>query len=393
MSIDLRPYQSAAIESVRDEWKANHKRTIVSMPTGTGKTWLFVFIIYMAKANGMRCLVLVNTDELVEQTVDKLNRVGVQCGVIKAHRDEWSRDVVVASIQTISKPSRLTNLMPNHFMVVITDECHYANSPSYQRVLWYFADSWHLGVTATPFRGDKKSLAGAGWDSVAYYYPLQHAIDDGWLCPVKFVRVDTNVHVDAVRTSKNEHTGERDFSAKLLEKTVNTPERNNVIVDASIMNLRGRRILAFCAGVEHAVDLANAYRRRSIEAYAVYGAMRERHRRLILKAHRTGRFPVLTNCQILTHGYDDPSLDAIVMARPTESKVLYMQEIGRGLRPNPQSGKRDCLVLDVVDVAKKHQLAIGSELVQLREMIAERNQKKLDGGEPEAPLVPEGSGS
>ena len=181
MAISLRDYQEEAVRAVRHCWRKGEKRVLVSFPTGTGKTWLFVFIIYAARENGLRCLVLVNTDELVQQTVEKLERVGVNVGIMKAGKNEWTRDVVVASVQTLSKPTRLFNLPPNHFGLVITDECHYANAPSYQRVLWYFRDAWHLGVTATPFRGDKQSLAGAGWDTVAYVYPLKRAIEEKWL--------------------------------------------------------------------------------------------------------------------------------------------------------------------------------------------------------------------
>jgi superfamily II DNA or RNA helicase len=394
MAIVLRPYQKDMLACIRQDWRDGLRRLIVSSATGTGKTWAFVFIIWAARQNGLRCVVLVNTDELVQQTVEKLKRVGVDPGIIKARRNEWMRDVVVASIQTLSKASRLYNLPPNHFGVVITDECHYANAPSYQRVLWYFADAWHLGVTATPFRGDKRSVAGAGWNKVSYVYTMQDAIRDGWLAPVRFVQVSTGVEIGKLTKSKATLTSGPDFNAKMLEKVVNTPERNDKIVEAALEHLverttplsaRMRRVVGFCAGVDHAVDLANAFRHRGVEAFAVYGSMEEKHRRLLLKAHRMGRFPVLTNCNILTHGYDDPAIEAIIMARPTESKVLYIQEIGRGLRRSEETGKRDCVVLDVVDVMKKHTMTIGKELLELGEAIEEQgkapapNQSSAEG--------------
>jgi len=352
-------------------------------------TWLFVFIIYAARENGLRSLVLVNTDELVQQTVEKLERVGVNAGIMKAGKNEWTRDVVVASVQTLSKATRLYNLPPNHFGLVITDECHYANAPSYQRVLWYFKDAFHLGVTATPFRGDKKSLAGAGWDTVAFVYPIKKAIEEKWLCPVRFVTVNTGVKIEGVGVSKATLTSEKDFNAKALEKLVNTPERNAKIVEASLEHLvvrdgafqtHFRRTIAFCAGVAHAVDLANAFRHRGIEAFAIYGSMKTKARRLIIKAHQKGMFPVICNCNILTHGYDDPRVDGLIMARPTKSKVLYLQELGRGLRVSPESGKIDCVCLDVADVSAKHSLTIGSELLALEEAIDERGEAIAPAG-------------
>ena len=343
-------------------------------------TWLFVFAIWGARANGLRSLILENTDELIEQTVEKLKRIGVNPGVIKAGKNQWTSDVVVASVQTLSKSSRLFNLPPNHFGLVITDEAHYANAPSYQKVLYYFGDAWHLGVTATPFRGDKRSLAGAGWHVVSYVYTMQQAVKDGWLAPVKFVRVDTGVKLAGLKKSRATITSTADFNAKILERMINTPARNDAIVRAALEHMTSRisplqtkmrRTLAFCAGVDHAVDLANAFRRQGIEAFPIYGSMKEKHRRMILQAHRMDKFPVLTNCNILTHGYDDPGLEGIIMARPTESKVLYLQELGRGLRKSPETGKTDCVCLDVVDVVSKHALTIGPELMALEEAMKE----------------------
>jgi ATP-dependent helicase IRC3 len=386
MTIKLRNYQEECIESVRSCWREGHKRVLVSMPTGCGKTWVFVFVIYMARENGLRSIILVNTDQLVSQTIEKLAIVGVKAGIIKAQKNEWTNDVVVASIQTISKLGRLHNIPPNHFGLVITDECHYGNSESYQRVLWYFQDAWHLGVTATPFRGDKKSLAGAGWDTVAYVYPIKKAIEDDWLAPVVFQRVDTKLQLDEIKLAKTEN----DFSAKELEKIINIPERNMKIVDAALKHLVVRdgpyrtffrRTLVFCAGVSHTVDLANAFRKRGIETFAIYGSMKEKHRRLIVQGHKKGAYPVLCNCNILTHGYDDPLISGLIMARPTQSKVLYMQCLGRGLRVAPGTSKKDCVVLDVADVSSKHTITIGKELVELEESIDAKHHKGVSHGQ------------
>ena len=394
MTISLREYQQEAIECVRKDWRAGLKRALISLPTGTGKTWIFVFAIWGARANGLRSLVLENTDELIEQSVEKFKRVGITPGVIKAGRNEWTSDVVVASVQTLSRSNRLGNIPPNHFGLVITDEAHYANAISYQRVLWHFAHAWHVGVTATPFRGDKRSLAGAGWDIVSYVYTMQQAIKDGWLVPLKFERVDTGLELKNVGKTKATLTSEKDFNLKLLAKAINTPARNQAIVEAAIDKLtvqtgpytrKMRRTIGFCADVNHTVDLTNAFRRRGIEAFCVYGSMKEKHRRIVIAAHNQGKFPVLMNCNILTHGYDDPAIEAVIMARPTQSKVLYLQEIGRSMRPSPETGKTSAVALDVVDVAAKHALTIGPELIELEEALDERGPVT----NPQAPDGPE----
>jgi superfamily II DNA or RNA helicase len=196
---------------------------------------------------------------------------------------------------------------------------------------------------------------------------------------VEFVQVDTKVKLDGV--GKGQRSGEADFVAKQLERAVNTPERNMKIVQAAMRYIPGRKTLAFCAGVRHSVDLANAFRSIGVDARAVYGSMKTKVRREIIKQHRGHIFPILCNCDLLTTGYDDEDLAAIIMARPTKSKVLYLQELGRGLRPSP--GKNKLTVLDVVDVAEKHQMAIGQELVQLTDDI-EKDKAEPVEAEPKS---------
>jgi superfamily II DNA or RNA helicase len=388
MTIKLREYQIESIKAVKREWTGGHKRTLLSMPTGTGKTWIFVAIVKMVRDNGGRCLILVNTDELVGQTVSKLNRVGIMCGVVKAGKNEWDRDVVVASIQTISRVNRLTSLPPDYFMIVVTDEAHYSVAESYQRVLYYFANSWHLGVTATAFRGDKKSLASGGWQSVAYVYTLDEAIDGGYLVPYRTVTVKTETDLSDIKVTKKNEL-EKDYAIRELEKRINNPERNKRIVEAYVEHAMGRKVLAFCAGVDHAVDLANAFRRHHIDARYVVGSLPLKVRREVIRAHASSRFPVLTNCQVLTTGYDDPSITALIMARPTESKVLYIQQLGRGLRPFKVGDfvKKECLVLDVVDVTKKHSLNVRNEIDSLRDNIKIEEKKRRDKEDVDARSV------
>ncbi|MFA4971421.1 MAG: DEAD/DEAH box helicase [bacterium] len=382
MAISLRLYQREAVLGTRVQWRAGSIHTLIALPVATGKTWIFCFMIHAIRANGLRCLVLVNRDELVEQTVQKLARIGIRPGIVKADRNEWSRDVVVASVQTLWSKRRLYIIPPNRFSLVVVDECHYANSPGYQRVLQYFGEAYHLGCTATPFRGDHKSLADAGWQSVAYVYPWHKAVEDGWLAPLRVERLQTTTTLVGVSSKSDAMTGQTDFTASRLSSRINTPTRNDAIVQAWIDRISPRRTLGFCATVEHTVSLANAFRRRGIEAHAIYGEMGPRERRVLIDGHKRGRFLVLINCQVLTHGYDDPGIQAIIMAKPTQSKVLYIQCVGRGLRPDRDHGKQDCVLLDVVDISDEHSMAINAEVAGL---LGEFGQDRAiaDGAVPE----------
>lgn len=361
MAITLRPYQKEALLAVRSSWGSGFKNVIISMPTGSGKTIVFLFLIHDAHKNGHRCIVLVNTDELVQQTVRKLGRVGIAAGIVKGRQNEWTRPVVVASVQTIARKRRLTYIQPRRFGLCIVDECHYANSVSYQRVLDHLKARFVLGVTATPFRGDHQSLADAGWEAIPYVYSLDDAIRDKWLVPLNIERVDTGIILNS-RTKRS--WGGRDYSDKMLSQSVNTPERNEKIVTAYRERIGGSKVISFCVDVAHAWALANAFRRQGVAAQLVHGFTPKAERRAIIDAHKAGKFQVLTNCNVLVHGYDDPTLEGVIMARPTLSKVLYVQSIGRGLRPN--EGKTKCDLLDVVDVSRAHDVAINAEILGLQ---------------------------
>lgn len=372
MAIKLRPYQHEALLAARTDWADGAKQIIVSMPTGSGKTIVFLFLIHGAHTNGHRCIVLVNSDVLVHQTVKKLGRVGIAAGVVKAKQNEWSRPVVVASVQTLSQPRRLNYIPPGRFGLCIVDECHYANAVSYQRTLNHLASRYVLGVTATPFRGDAESLVAAGWERVSYVYSLDDAVRDGYLVPLNIRRVDTGISLaNAAISRKN---GESDFVEKSLSQSVNTAERNEQIVAEYLEQIPGVKCIAFCVNVEHAWALANAFRKQGVHARLIHGGTAKDERRRILDDHAERKFDVLTNCNVLTHGYDDPSLEGIIMARPTLSKVLYTQSVGRGLRP--YTDKECCELLDVVDISREHQSAISAEVLGLQKEMGQDVEEK-----------------
>jgi superfamily II DNA or RNA helicase len=192
---------------------------------------------------------------------------------------------------------------------------------------------------------------------------LNDAISDGWLVEPNIIRVPTPTRLDGLAVAESS-IGVSDFKRSSLEKRVNTPERNELVVRSYLEHTPGQRIIVFSAGVVHAWEIANTFRSMGVDARMVYGDMPKNERKETLERHRAGEFPVITNCNVLTHGYDDPGLQAVGMAKPTKSKVLYVQSIGRGLRPSP--GKESCTILDFVDSSKMHDLACTGEVLGLQ---------------------------
>jgi superfamily II DNA or RNA helicase len=365
--IRLWPFQSEAIQSIQTDFAKGIRRAIVSMPTGTGKTVVIAAMVRIAIASGRRCLIIVPSGELVIQTIKTLGDFGVPAGVVKRDRDEWDAPVVIAQMQTLSRRNRLARIPWDHFSLVLIDECHMSYAPTHRRVMRYMCASWFVGFTATPFRGDKRSLALAGWQSVSFVYPLQRAIQEGYLAQPVPVRITTNTSLVKVEVEKKRHGDEivNDFRTTSLEQAVNTQERNSLIVRGYLGYGRGERAVAFCVTRRHALDLANAFRAHGISAAMVHFEMPQHQREAVLRAHQAGEIWIVTNVAVLTQGYDDPTLGCIILARPTLSKVLHLQCLGRGLR-SVDGRKKQCIVLDVVDACGKHKLAITDEVLDLK---------------------------
>jgi superfamily II DNA or RNA helicase len=375
--ITLRPYQIECYSAVRDSYRKGYKRVLVSAPTGTGKTIVFSAIGKGVLDRGKKCLVLVNTEELVEQTVDKFARIGVPAGIVKARMNEWDEQLVVASIQTISRPSRLAEIPVTEFAMIIIDECHYSMAATYQRVMEYFQGTYMLGLSATLFRGDRVSLAKAGWQHISHVYTIKEAIRDNYLVPPVAYRIETKLDLSNVKLVKTKD-GRKDFDEEELAKAINTVERNDTIVDAWIARGQNRQSIAFCCDVQHAFDLANAFRKRGIDARAIWGDMKMDLRKATLDDHKARKFPIITNCAVLTHGYDDPGIGCVLMCRPTGSKVLAVQCVGRGLRICPEYDKKDCLILDFVDMSTRHKLVTTADVAELKAELSAGPQKKVE---------------
>jgi superfamily II DNA or RNA helicase len=367
----LRPYQLDALQKAKERYAAGVYRQLLVLPTGMGKTPTFAALRDFFGFR-KRVLVLVHREELAQQAADKLRKwnpgsnVGIEMGDNRAGSD---CDFIVGSVQTLGRAgsNRLAALQPEAFDAVIVDEAHHSTSPSYKEILFghfqfgrYDTGRLLLGVTATPNRGDGVAL-GTVYDEIVYRYPLLDAIRNGWLCNLRGLRVRTGVELDGV------HVRAGDFEMEELAEAVNTPARNEQIAREWLNNAAERKTLAFSVNVAHAKSLASAFQQYGVAAEAIWAE--DPHRASKLRAHREGHLRVLTNCGILTEGYDDPALQAIVLARPTKSQLLFMQMAGRGTRlpegidnlnEARQKGvalaKEDCLLLDVTDNTVRHSL-------------------------------------
>lgn len=325
---------------------------VVCLPTGAGKTVIFSHLAGLARR---QVLVLAHREELLAQAREKLERALAPAGggaVVAieqgAQRAPEGARVLVCSIRSLHEERLARVLRGRDFGLVIYDECHHAAADDNRRVLRQlgaFDAGWTgtlLGFTATTARGDGKGLD-AVFERIVYERALREMIADGYLSPLRGLRISTAA--DLTRLS----AGGLDFREEELACAVDIEERN-ALVARSIQELgRDRRTLAFCVTVSHARNLARACNHLGVPAGMVHGMMPGDDRRRALADFRAGRTQVLTNVGVLTEGFDDPGVSCIAMARPTRSEGLYAQCVGRGTRLHP--GKKDCLILDFVDLS------------------------------------------
>jgi ATP-dependent helicase IRC3 len=366
--IQLRQYQRECLAAIFERYKAGARRQIVCLPTGTGKTVIFAQFPSFFRMK-RRMLVLAHRAELLQQARDKLLAANpaLKVEIEQAGQSaSESSDVVVASVPTIGRRGsrRLAGLDPDQFSIVVIDEAHHATAETYRRIVEHLGlqrpetKKLLVGFTATPKRSDGIGLD-AVFDEISFSRTIPEMMQGGYLAPVAGYRVETNVDLSRVKTSMG------DFVVSQLSDAVNIESRNALVVKAFRELVPDRRTLVFCVDVAHALDLAAAFSHYGITAAPVTGDTPPDERRGTLAAFSSGRLQVLTNCMVLTEGYDEPAVDGILLARPTKSALLYTQMIGRGTRPHP--GKTDVTVVDVVDNSSKHRLVTLPSLFGLAE--------------------------
>lgn len=352
----LRDYQEACVEAVREELrKPNVRGTMVLLATGLGKTQVACELIRTWR--GRACFIA-HRAELIEQAARRIEQfTGGWPEIEKAssHASPTAKSTVVASIQSLCRPRRMERFARDAFDLIIVDEVHHGTASSYRAVLDYFNEAALVGLTATPDRADGEAL-GQILDSVAYRYEIDAAIADGWLAPI----VTRSVAVDAIDFS-SVGTVAGDFNQGQLDEVMAREESLHGVARPAVDLAGDRPTIIFTTSVANAHRLAEIIDRytRDGNAVAVDGSMPTDERREVLRRYESGEAQFLVNVGIATEGYDHPPTACVVMGRPTKSRALYVQMLGRGTRggPNfPIPGKTDCLVLDFKGNAGKHQV-------------------------------------
>lgn len=353
MGQELRPYQQQARDRIHAEWDAGHTRTLLVLPTGTGKTIVFASVAADQVRAGDRVLILAHRGELLEQAADKLQRsTGLVSAVEKAEStclDSWFR-VVVGSVQTLQRTARLERFPQDYFGTIIIDEAHHAITDGYRRILDYFSGAKVLGVTATPDRGDMRNL-GEVFDSLAFEYKLTDAIKEGYLCKIMTQTIPLQLDITSVTMSGG------DYAVGDLGTALD-PYLEQIAAEMA-RRCKSRKTVVFLPLIKTSQkfrDLLNTYGFRAAE---VNGQSDDR--RQVLADFDAGKYNVLCNSMLLTEGWDCPSVDCVVVLRPTKVRSLYSQMVGRGTRLSP--GKTDLLLLDFLWMTDKHELCRPADLV------------------------------
>lgn len=378
--IALRDYQQEALEGSEQAEREGIRRPLVVHPTGTGKGVLMGGIAKHRAARG-RSLVLVHRQELASQFIEKLGWQApeLETGIVKAELNELDAPVVVASVPTIQSDARLAQLLESHkrspFSTILADEAHHGPSPSWTKVLTAMG-AFHpygpltIGFTATPER-DGKTLG--VWEKVVGYMSIREAIFRGFLCPILPAHViETKMDLGRVRKTGG------DYSGGDLGQQLEAAGAIEQMAQAVLDHAKDRKGVAFLPTVRTSELLAEALRVRGFRAEHVDGNTPADERAAILARLKTGETQWVTNCAVLTEGFDEPSIDCVLIGRPTKFHGLYVQMVGRGTRIAP--GKKDLLVLDVVGASSRHELVglvdLGLELDDPRKKREEPSERQ-----------------
>lgn len=365
--MELRPYQLEAREAVEREWEQGRNRTLLVLPTGCGKTIVFAKITEDRVRAGDRVLILAHRGELLEQASDKIGKAtGLGCATEKAEESclgSWFR-VVVGSVQTLMRPQRLAQFDPDYFDTIIIDEAHHAISDSYGRILDHFGDARVLGVTATPDRGDMRNL-GSVFESLAYEYTLPKAIREGYLSPIQALTIPLKLDLSGVGMQSG------DFKASDLGNALDPYLYQ--IAEEMVKHCMDRKTVVFLPLVKTSQKFRDILCGFGFRAAEVNGESPDRAE--TLADFERGDYNVLCNSMLLTEGWDCPSVDCIVVLRPTKVRSLYSQMVGRGTRVFP--GKKDLLLLDFLWLTDRHELCRPADLICEDHEVAQKMTETL----------------
>lgn len=372
MALNLRPYQQQARESIAREWDEGRRKTLLVLPTGTGKTIVFSMVAKDDVDAGGRVLILAHRGELLDQAADKLeSATGLGCSTEKAEQTclgQWFR-VVVGSVQTLMRTKRLEQFPHDYFSTIIVDEAHHALSSSYQAVLDWFSAAKVLGVTATPDRGDRRNL-GSYFDSIAYQYTLPRAIKDGYLCPIKTQTIPLELDLTGVKMQSG------DYSLGDIGTALD-PYLKQIVDEMASAGCMERKTVVFLPLVATSKKFRGMLEAKGFNAAEVNGKSTDRAEVLAGFDAAPGG-AVLCNSMLLTEGWDCPSVDCVVVLRPTKVRSLYCQMVGRGTRLSPETGKEELLLLDFLWHVERHELCRPAHLIAESEEVAQAMTERIE---------------
>lgn len=364
----LRPYQEAAREAIEKEWASGNKRTLLVLPTGTGKTVVFSKVAEDQVRAGNRVLILAHRGELLEQAADKLYRMtGLKCSVEKADQTAlgtWNR-VTVGSVQSLQRENRLHRFSQDYYGTIIIDEAHHAITDGYRRIIDYFDQADVLGVTATPDRGDQRKL-GEVFNSLAYEYSIVQAIKDGYLCKIVAQTVPLRLDMTGLKTQAGDYT----------PGSINTAldPYLDQIAEEMKKYCHDRKTVVFLPLIATSQKFKNILNSKGFRAVEVNGQSDDREQ--VLKDFAAGKYNVICNSMLLTEGWDCPDVDCIVCLRPTKVRSLYCQMVGRGTRIC--DGKENLLILDFLWMTEKHELCRPADIICTNSNVSKKMTQNLE---------------
>ena len=366
--MELRPYQEEARAAVEGEWEKGVQKTLLVLPTGCGKTVVFAKVTEDQVRKGERILILAHRGELLEQAADKIRTAtGLACAMEKAEKTclgGWFR-VTVGSVQTLMREKRLARFPSDYFQTIIIDEAHHCISDSYRKILSHFGQAKLLGVTATPDRGDMQNL-GEVFGSLAYEYTLPKAIKEGYLSPIKALTIPLKLDLSGVSIQSGD--------LKAGEVATALDPYLYQIADEMKKYCTDRKTVVFLPLIKTSQKFRDILTEQGFKAAEVNGGSRDRAE--ILEAFDKGEYNVLCNSMLLTEGWDCPSVDCIVVLRPTRVRSLYSQMVGRGTRLHP--GKEYLLLLDFLWHTERHELCHPADIICTKKEVAQRMTADLE---------------
>lgn len=360
MTFNLRYYQQEAKDAIFQKWDNGTKNTLLVLPTGCGKTVVFAQITKELIAKQKKILIIAHRTELLTQAQNKLAAYGVMTAMEKGKETSIGTDAnaVLASIQTISRKNRLSKFDTEFFDYIIIDEAHHAAAASYQKVLNYFKHAKVLGVTATPERGDKKTLADT-FENIAYEYPLDKAIDEKFLTPIEACLLPVKIDISNCKISKG------DFDADSIHTALDPYLEQ--IAKKMESYCKNRKTVVFLPLIATAKKFMQILNRHGFRACEVNHESKNRAE--LLKDFEDDKYNVICNTMLLTEGWDCPSVDCVICLRPTKICSLYQQMVGRGTRP--YANKKNLLILDFLWLSGQHDLCKPSCLIKQPEQAAD----------------------